>query len=249
MFFISFAFPFFFTSIELNCICTSPNTKYRFIRKHAFPAQLVDVKRAIAFVRKLAPNYGGDSAFIAATGGSAGGHLSSLCALTNNAYKEVLQPGFEEQDCTLQAVAPFYSPVEFLFLFSYLFLKNEQNRKEENNKTAHKNQKSKTYFGRDESDPDAQLQQWLEKYFIKSSQKESPLSHLLVDPVRLVQEGAIDVSQIPPFFVVHGVADSLVPIDQFPSLSTHCVTRKLSVSKSLLTARIMALTWFKHQQQ
>ena len=50
--------------------------------------------------------FGGDPDFVAITGGSAGGHLSSLAALT--AGDASFQPGFEEADTTVQAAAPYY---------------------------------------------------------------------------------------------------------------------------------------------
>ena len=46
------------------------------------------------------------------TGGSAGGHLSSLLALTPN--QEVFQPGFESEDTTVQGCVPFYGIYDFL---------------------------------------------------------------------------------------------------------------------------------------
>ena len=50
--------------------------------------------------------YGGDPDFVAITGGSAGGHLSSLAALT--ASDPAFHPGFEDIDTRLQAAIPFY---------------------------------------------------------------------------------------------------------------------------------------------
>ena len=50
--------------------------------------------------------------FIAITGGSAGGHLSSLAALTPN--RREWQPGFEDVDTSLQAAVPFYGVYDFL---------------------------------------------------------------------------------------------------------------------------------------
>ena len=65
---------------ELGWICVSIN--YSRSPRNAFPAHIIDVKRAIAWVRDNIAEYGGDPDFIAITGGSAGGHLSSLAALT-----------------------------------------------------------------------------------------------------------------------------------------------------------------------
>ena len=79
---------------------------YRLSPKATWPDHVVDVKRAIAWVRATIADFGGDPAFIAVTGGSAGGHLSALAALTPN--DAAFQPGFEAADTTVQAAVPLY---------------------------------------------------------------------------------------------------------------------------------------------
>jgi acetyl esterase/lipase len=54
---------------------------YRMGAKHRFPAEIDDVKLALAWVAEHIGEYGGDPSFIAVSGGSAGGHLASLAAL------------------------------------------------------------------------------------------------------------------------------------------------------------------------
>lgn len=85
-------------------VCLSIN--YRLSPGATWPDQIVDVKRAIAWAREHVAEYGGDPTFIAVTGGSAGGHLSALAALTGNDPE--FQPGFEEADTTVQAAVPLY---------------------------------------------------------------------------------------------------------------------------------------------
>lgn len=98
------AYPLMTRMVELGWICVSIN--YSRSPRNAWPSHIVDVKRAIAWVRANIADFGGDPDFIAITGGSAGGHLSSLAALTVG--DESLQPGFEDADTSLQAAAPFY---------------------------------------------------------------------------------------------------------------------------------------------
>jgi acetyl esterase/lipase len=98
------AYPLMSRMVELGWTCVSIN--YSRSPRNAWPAHIVDVKRAIAWVRDNIAEYGGDPGFIAMTGGSAGAHLSSLAALTANDPK--LQPGFEDADTTVQAVVPYY---------------------------------------------------------------------------------------------------------------------------------------------
>lgn len=95
---------------ERGWLCVAIN--YRLSPRAAFPAHVIDVKKAIAWIRENIRDYGGDPDFIAITGGSAGGHLSALSALTPN--RAEWQPGFEEVDTTVQAAVPFYGVYDFL---------------------------------------------------------------------------------------------------------------------------------------
>ncbi len=94
---------------ELGWICVSIN--YRLSPRNTWPDQIVDVKRAIAWVKAHIADYGGDPDFVAVTGGSAGGHLSALAALTADDTR--LQPGFEDADTAVQAAIPFYGVYDF----------------------------------------------------------------------------------------------------------------------------------------
>jgi acetyl esterase/lipase len=85
---------------------------YRLSPWATFPDHVVDVKRAIAWVRDHASEYGVDPSFIALTGGSAGGHLCALAALT--AGDSSLQPGFEHANTAVAAAVPFYGMYDML---------------------------------------------------------------------------------------------------------------------------------------
>jgi acetyl esterase/lipase len=87
------------------------NANYRLSPKATFPDMLVDLKHAVAWIREHADEYGVDPDFIAVTGGSAGGHLTALMALTQNDPR--YQPGFEDADTSLQAAVPFYGVYDF----------------------------------------------------------------------------------------------------------------------------------------
>lgn len=88
------------------------NIDYRLSPKVAMPAHVHDCKRAIAWVREHARELGIDPSFIAITGGSAGGHLASLCALTPNDPR--LQPGFERLDTHVDAAISFYGVYDLM---------------------------------------------------------------------------------------------------------------------------------------
>jgi acetyl esterase/lipase len=79
---------------------------YRLSPKATWPDHIVDCKRAVAWVREHIADFGGDPGFIAVSGGSAGGHLSALVALTSG--DDDFQPGFESADASVDACVPFY---------------------------------------------------------------------------------------------------------------------------------------------
>jgi acetyl esterase/lipase len=90
--------------VQRGWVCVSIN--YRLSPRATWPAHIVDCKRAVAWVREHIAEYGGDPDFIAVSGGSAGGHLSALLALTPN--EPEWQPGFEDLDTRVDACVPFY---------------------------------------------------------------------------------------------------------------------------------------------
>ncbi len=90
-------------------VCVAAN--YRLSPRATFPDHIVDVKRAIHWIRENIAEHGGDPDFLAITGGSAGGHLSSLAAVTAN--DPALQPGFEHADTSVRAAVPFYGVYDF----------------------------------------------------------------------------------------------------------------------------------------
>ena len=90
-------------------VCVAIN--YRLAPRDPFPAHVIDVKKAIAWIRDHIADYGGNPDYIAITGGSAGGHLTALAALTPN--DPAYQPGFEDVDTTVQAAVPHYGVYDF----------------------------------------------------------------------------------------------------------------------------------------
>jgi acetyl esterase/lipase len=91
-------------------VCVSVD--YRLSPRATFPDHLVDVKRALVWVRDHAEELGADTTFIAIAGNSAGAHLASLAALTQN--QPEYQPGFESGDTSVNACVGFYGIYDLL---------------------------------------------------------------------------------------------------------------------------------------
>ncbi|MEZ4307431.1 MAG: alpha/beta hydrolase [Polyangiaceae bacterium] len=148
------------------------SANYRLSPRFAWPDHIVDVKAAIAWIREHIAEYGGDPEFVAITGGSAGGHLSALAALTANEAE--WQPGFEKVDTTVQACVPFYGVYDF---------------------TDRRGIWRRTL-----------LRRLLERQIVKRGRDEAPEVFDKASPMSRVHDKA------PPFFVVHGTRDTLVPV-------------------------------------
>jgi len=89
-------------------VCVAIN--YRLSPKATWPDHVVDCKRAISWIKEHIADFGGDPSSIAVAGGSAGGHLATLCALTAN--DAAFQPGFEGADTSLAAAVSIYGVLE-----------------------------------------------------------------------------------------------------------------------------------------
>jgi len=156
---------------ERGWICVTAN--YRLSPRATWPDHIVDVKKAIAWTKANIAEHGGDPDFVVITGGSAGGHLASLAALTPHVAD--FQPGFEDADTSVAAAVPIYGVYDFL------------NR-----------------HGTSSVD----MEPFVGKYVFKSRLKDD----------RARWEQASTISHVgphaPPFFVIHGDNDSIVPVGQ-----------------------------------
>lgn len=150
------------------------NVDYRLSPFATWPEHVVDVKRAIAWVREHAEEYDVDPDFVAITGGSAGGHLTALAALTP--HDRTLQPGFEDADTSVQAAVPFYGVYDLL-------------------------DEERTSL--------PLLHPWvLEPLVLKRRRASDPDAFRAASPRHRMTADA------PPMLVVHGDADSLIPVAQ-----------------------------------
>jgi acetyl esterase/lipase len=96
-------------------VCVAIN--YRLSPRVRHPEHLVDCKQALAWIRAHITEFGGDPNRVVVTGGSAGGHLASLVALTAN--DPALQPGFESVDTSVMACVPMYGAYDLAEIFAF----------------------------------------------------------------------------------------------------------------------------------
>lgn len=82
------------------------SANYRLRPQADFYDHFADLKRVIAWVREHGAHYGADPSTLVLAGGSAGGHMASIAALTQNDPR--YQPGFEDADTSVSAVVSLY---------------------------------------------------------------------------------------------------------------------------------------------
>lgn len=153
-------------------VCVTVN--YPLSPRNRWPAHLVAVKRAMQWIQEHGAEFGADPSFVAVTGGSAGGHLAAMMALT--ADDRSLQPGFEDVDTTVQACVPHYGVYDF---------------------TAESGTRSSAY----------RLDSLLRPY-VMASDARYPEDYRDASPLYRITPEA------PPFLVVHGTNDTLVPVGE-----------------------------------
>jgi acetyl esterase/lipase len=165
---------------------------YRLSDEAAFPAPIEDVKTAIRWIRSIADTFGLDGDHVGLWGSSAGGHLAACAALSQ---AEQFQ-GSEHLGLSsaVQAVVDGYGPVDFSLI-----------------------DKDREQFTSAAVDvegivvPDllpAGHPESFESRFLGVPVDGSPEQVKLANPITYVQRGA------PPFLILHGLSDRLIPWPQ-----------------------------------
>jgi len=88
--------------------------QYRLAPRFPLPAAITDCKAAVAWVRENAERYGGTKEAVA-IGGSAGGHLTAMLAVSPGEPR--LQPGFESKDTSIAGAIVLYGIANFVGIF------------------------------------------------------------------------------------------------------------------------------------
>jgi len=87
---------------------------YRHSTTAVFPAQIQDCNQALEFLHNNAAKYKLDKSKFVLFGFSAGGHLASLLALSNNNNVTEFYPQKKKTTFKIKAVIDFYGPSDFL---------------------------------------------------------------------------------------------------------------------------------------
>ena len=154
-------------------VCVAAN--YQLSPRVQFPGHLVDCKLALKWIREHVAEYGGDPDFVVVTGGSAGGNLAALVALTQNDPR--YQPGFEDTDTSVTAAVTIYGVYDMAEVF-YIPGANERGS------------------------------HWMARRVMGATPDEDPERYRQATPIHQVRADA------PPFFLIHGDKDVVVPVDQ-----------------------------------
>lgn len=168
------------------------SVEYRKSGESRFPAMLYDAKAAIRFLKSNAEKYQLDPQRIALWGPSAGGWIVSMAALTpGNPAFEDLTMGNPETDSSVAAVIDWCGPCGG-FLDMDIPYKTDPARESEQIHDA----------------PDS-----AESEFMGAPLPKIPELVRLANPCTYVNK------DMPPFMIVHGTADRVVPVEQSMKLA------------------------------
>ncbi len=163
---------------------------YRLSGEAIFPAQIYDVKAAVRWIKANSEKYKLHPDRIAAWGGSAGGHLSSLVGLSGDVKElEDLSSGNSNQSSRVTVVVDWFGPTDFLKMDEQLkesIVKNPQIH----------------------SVPDSP-----ESELIGKNLDDAP------ELVKAANPETYITPDDPPFFIQHGLIDHLVPYQQSENLA------------------------------
>lgn len=157
-----------------------------------FPAQINDVKGAIRFIRANAEKYNLDTSFIGITGFSSGGHLSALAGVTNGMKTRTVGNTTVDIEGSVGGNLDRSSSVDAVVdWFGPVDMARMENCSEP----------------KDDKSPEAVL--------IGGDPRQMTDMVQIISPVSYVAQA----EKLPPFMVIHGDADDVVPYCQSQFLS------------------------------
>ncbi len=82
--------------------------------RYTIPDEIIDLKRAVRFIRYNAKDFGIDAGKIGITGSSSGGHLSLMVATSDETVNSKSTDPVDKVSSRVQAAAVFYPPTDFI---------------------------------------------------------------------------------------------------------------------------------------
>ena len=183
------------------------------ITKFSAPEMKSNLNLGIRWVKQHSKEYGIDPNRLGMMGASAGGHLACLAAVTADDGKTPDGKPSESGDTRVRAVAVFFPPTDFL------------------------------KFGDKTIDPNAdeRLAKAIRRLAFDDANANATADEVKdaltkISPARLVTPKA------PPFLLIHGDADPLVPLQQSETMQT--ALKEAGVSAELIVKKGGAHPWF-----
>ncbi len=169
------------------------SVEYRFSGEALFPAAVLDVKQATAYLRAHAAELNLDPSFFAAWGRSAGGHLSAMLGVTSGQATEFDGTGFDGAggDSSVQAVVDWYGPSDFLVMDAQ-FIAGPPD--------------GDAPPVQNHDDPGSPESRW-----VGGPIQELPEVSARANPITYITRAG---NPLPPFFLAAGTSDHLVPHQQ-----------------------------------
>ena len=179
---------------------------YRHSREASFPAQVHDAKAAIRYLRRFAGELGLDPERFGVWGESAGGHLAALVGLINDPAFEGIE-GVTGESSAVSAVVDFYGVSDADTMPAFR---------------------------------DSMPQEWIDNLESKGEGVPAePIDILIADSPYSAEEARRLVSPVnharadaPPFLLVHGEQDGLVPFSQ--SVQLHAALQAAGAESELV---------------
>lgn len=165
------------------------SVEYRFSQKAIFPAQIQDCQAAIRWLRAHSKDFNIDSTKVGVVGASAGGHLSALVGTAGGKKAFANIGGNDDQSDQVQAVCDYFGPADFTTVVQQA--------------EADKNVRNIFKFNTP-TDPYSCL---------TGANLEDKAKSEAVSPVHYVSKDS------PPFLILHGTYDTLVPFAQSQELN------------------------------
>ncbi|VEP16599.1 conserved hypothetical protein [Hyella patelloides LEGE 07179] len=179
---------------------------YRYSTEAIFPAQIHDAKGAVRWLRANVEQYNFDPNRFGAWGASAGGHLSSLLGTSEGVANLEGNHGNLNYSSSVQAVCNWYAPTDFTQVkpaFTEAF----------SPEVSQKYRETPWY-----------LYTVVTTLLLGGSVAEKPELAQAANPITYID------SQDPPFMVLHGDLDKIVPVSQSEILVTALQSQDVPVT-------------------